>query len=117
MRTTAGGLLDGRVRYDQPVDGYRTGLEPVLLAAAVPARTGQRVLEAGTGAGAGLLCLAARVPGVMGVGIEADADMAALARCNLAANAPGRHQDRYGPAVRLDGCGRIRPRLRQPALA
>lgn len=86
MLTTEGRLLDGRVRYAQPLDGYRTGIEPVLLAASVPARAGERVLEAGTGAGAGLLCLAARVPGVEGVGVEVDPAMADLARQNVAAN-------------------------------
>ena len=84
--TSDGFLLNGRVRYAQPVDGYRTGVEPVLLAAAVPARAGERVLEAGTGAGAGMLCLAARVPGVVVVGVEQDPAMADLARRNLAAN-------------------------------
>lgn len=81
-----GGLLDGRVRYQQPVRGNRTGLEPVLLAASIPARAGQRVLEAGTGAGSALLCLLARVADVQAVGIERDPDMADLARRNLAAN-------------------------------
>ncbi len=89
MLTTEGWLLDGRVRYAQPADGYRTGIEPVLLAASVPAHAGQRVLEAGTGAGAGLLCLAARVPGVVVVGVEIDAATAALARHNVAANGYG----------------------------
>ena len=86
MLTTDGWLLDGRIRYAQPLDGYRTGIEPVLLAASIPARAGERVLEAGTGAGAGLLCLAARVPGVLGLGIEMDPAMAGLARQNVAAN-------------------------------
>ena len=86
MLTTEGRLLDGRIRYAQPLDGYRTGIEPVLLAASIPARAGERVLEAGTGAGAGLLCLAARVPGVLGLGVEVDPAMAGLARRNLAAN-------------------------------
>ncbi len=86
MLTTEGRLLDGRVRYAQPLDGYRTGIEPVLLAASIPARSGERVLEAGTGAGAGLLCLAARVPGILGVGVEVDPAMADLARQNVAAN-------------------------------
>ncbi len=86
MLTTEGHLLDGRVRYAQPLDGYRTGIEPVLLAASIPARAGERVLEAGTGAGAGLLCLVARVPGIVGVGVEIDPAMADLARQNVAAN-------------------------------
>jgi tRNA1(Val) A37 N6-methylase TrmN6 len=86
METSEGALLDGRVRHAQPLAGHRTGLEPVLLAAAVPARPGERVLEGGTGSGAALLCLAARVAGLQGVGIERDSDMAGLARANAAAN-------------------------------
>ncbi len=72
--------------YAQPETGYRTGIEPVLMAACVPARAGQCVLELGTGAGAALLCLAARVPGLTGCGVERDPTMAAIARTNMAAN-------------------------------
>jgi tRNA1(Val) A37 N6-methylase TrmN6 len=79
-------LLGGLVHYSQAVDGYRTGIEPVLLAASVPARPGDRVVEGGTGAGAGLMCLAARVPGIAGTGIELNEGTAALARQNVAAN-------------------------------
>ena len=87
--TTAGMLLGGRVHYAQPAQGYRTGLEPVLLAACVPARAGERALEVGTGAGAGLLCLATRVPGIAGLGLEQDPLLAALAADNFAANGFG----------------------------
>lgn len=83
---TQGTLLGGRVAYRQFRDGYRTGIEPVLLAAAVPAKAGAQVLEAGCGAGAGLLCLGSRVNGINGTGIEQDAGTAALARQNLDAN-------------------------------
>ncbi len=87
---TAGTLLGGRVLYRQFRDGYRTGIEPVLLAAAVPARSGERVLEAGCGAGAALACLgvrhALRDGWLHGTGIERDPDTAALARRNLDAN-------------------------------
>lgn len=83
---SSGTLLGGRVAYRQMLRGHRSGLEPVLMAACVPARPGQRVLEGGTGAGAGLLCLAARVSPLAGVGIELDPALAALARRNLAAN-------------------------------
>lgn len=86
MSTTLDTLLGGKVRYEQPADGYRSGLEPVLLAACVPAAPGETVLEAGTGAGAGLLCLATRVRGVAGLGLECDPTMAALAAANFAAN-------------------------------
>lgn len=83
---STGHLLDGRMRYAQPRTGYRSGIEPVLLAAAVPARPEERVLEAGSGAGATLLCLAARVPHLHGTGVERDPDLAALAARNLADN-------------------------------
>lgn len=82
-----GHLLNGRVHYAQLTNGYRTGIEPVFLAAAVPACPGERVLEAGTGAGAGLLCLHHRVPGVNGIGLEIEPAMAAIAACNITANA------------------------------
>ena len=86
MEISEGGLLGGRVRYAQPCRGFRSGIEPVLLAAAVPARRGERVLEAGSGAGAALLCLAARVPGISAMGVERDGELVALARRNAAAN-------------------------------
>ncbi|PCH69375.1 MAG: methyltransferase, partial [Rhodobacteraceae bacterium] len=53
-------FLGGRVQLLQPQSGYRAGVDPVLLAAAVPGRAGQSVLELGCGAGAASLCLAAR---------------------------------------------------------
>ena len=65
-------LLDGRVLLRQPSDGLRAGLDAVMLAAHVPARPGEKVLELGCGSGAALLCLLARVPGLEGIGIERD---------------------------------------------
>ncbi len=82
----AGTLLGGAVRLAQHDSGHRSGIEPVLLAAFVPARPGQRILEGGTGAGAALLCLSQRVADLTGVGIEQEPGMAALARANFAGN-------------------------------
>jgi tRNA1Val (adenine37-N6)-methyltransferase len=84
--TTEGTLLGGRVKYRQFVAGHRSGFEPVLLAASLDLRPGARVLEVGTGAGAALLCLAARVEGVSGVGAEIDLALAALANINIKDN-------------------------------
>ncbi|WP_043337614.1 tRNA1(Val) (adenine(37)-N6)-methyltransferase [Belnapia moabensis] len=77
-------LLGGRVRLRQPRRGLRAGLDAVLLAAGIPARPGQVVLEAGCGSGAAFLCLAARVPGLRIIALERDAGLAALARENAA---------------------------------
>jgi tRNA1(Val) A37 N6-methylase TrmN6 len=84
--TTKDRLLGGRVVLRQPQRGFRAGLDAVLLAAFVPARPGQRAIEAGCGSGAGFLCLAARVPGLAITAVEREAAMAALARGNAAAN-------------------------------
>lgn len=83
---TENAFLGGRVRLLQPADGYRAGIDPVLLAAAVPARAGQHVLELGCGGGVGLLCLAARVPGLRLSGIERQPGYADLARRNATLN-------------------------------
>lgn len=80
------GLLDGRVRLRQPARGYRAGLDAALLAAAVPASPGQGVIEAGCGAGAVLMQIAARRPGVALEGLERDPAMAALASENARLN-------------------------------
>lgn len=79
-------LLGGRVLLHQPERGLRAGLDAVMLAAAVPARPGETVLEAGAGSGAAILCLMARVPRLAGIAIERDPVLAALARRNAAAN-------------------------------
>jgi tRNA1(Val) A37 N6-methylase TrmN6 len=82
-------LLDGRVRLAQPASGYRVAIDPVLLAAAVPVRSGQRALDLGCGVGAASLCLLARVPDLSVVGVELDPTMARLAEENGVANGHG----------------------------
>jgi tRNA1(Val) A37 N6-methylase TrmN6 len=84
--TTDDALLDGRVRLRQPAAGYRVAIDPVLLASAVPARPGQRVLDAGAGVGAAALCLAVRVPSITVLGVEVRPELAALFGQNVDAN-------------------------------
>lgn len=79
-------LLGGRVRLRQPLTGYRAGTDPVFLAASVPARSGQSVLDLGCGAGAASLCLMARVPGLRVTGVEVQPAYADLARQNAQLN-------------------------------
>ena len=79
-------LLGGRVRLRQPAKGYRAGMDAALLAAALAAEPGERVIEAGCGAGAVLMQIAARHPGAALTGLERDPAMAALARENAVLN-------------------------------
>lgn len=79
-------FLGGRVRLWQPVDGYRAGIDPVLLAAWVAAQPGDSVLDLGCGAGPAMVCLGARVGGLTLVGFEIQPAYAELARRNLAHN-------------------------------
>jgi tRNA1(Val) A37 N6-methylase TrmN6 len=84
--TTEDTLLGGRLRLRQPATGLRAGHDAVLLAASIPAKPGQAVLEAGCGSGAVFLCLLARIPGLHVTAIERDPGLAALARENAALN-------------------------------
>lgn len=79
-------FLGGRLRIEQPANGYRAGADAVMLGAACPAEPGQVVLELGCGAGVASLCLAARVQGLQLTGVERDPVFAALARANAARN-------------------------------
>lgn len=79
-------VLGGRVRLSQPAGGYRVAIDPVFLAAAVPARPGETVLDVGAGVGAAALCLAARQPAAQVAGIEARPDLVHLAVHNAQAS-------------------------------
>ena len=81
-KTTFDRFLGGRVVVEQPLKGYRSGADPVFLAAAAPAEPKDRILELGTGAGTALLCLAARIQVAHLTGVERDPALAALARTN-----------------------------------
>lgn len=83
---TQDAFLGGRVRVFQPAQGYRAGADAVFLAAAVPAKAGETVLELGLGVGVASLCLAARVPRLQLTGVERHSPTAALARRNAVAN-------------------------------
>lgn len=80
-------FLCGRLHLWQPVKGYRAATDPVLLAAACPAKPGDTVLDLGCGVGAAAFCLATRVQGLGLCGLELQDSYASLARRNAAENA------------------------------
>lgn len=83
---TEDALLGGQVRLRQPAAGYRVAIDPVVLAAAVPAGEGETVLDVGAGVGAASLCLAARATECRVWGIEIQRDLVRLAAENVALN-------------------------------
>jgi len=99
-------LLGGRVRLRQPVAGFRAAIDPVFLAAAVPAAAGESVLDLGCGVGAAALCLLARQAGVRVTGLEIQADAVRLAHENAHLNGVA---DRFLPIT--GDIVRLPPRL------
>jgi tRNA1(Val) A37 N6-methylase TrmN6 len=84
--TSVDAFLGGRISFIQPGGGHRAGSDAVFLAAAVPARAGERVLDTGSGVGAAGLCLLARVPDLEVTAVEIDAELCTLAERNAAQN-------------------------------
>jgi tRNA1(Val) A37 N6-methylase TrmN6 len=78
--------LGGRLRLLQPKRGHRFGHDAILLAAAVPARAGDRAVDLGAGVGPAGLALARRVDGVGVTLVEIDPALCELARENAMRN-------------------------------
>jgi tRNA1(Val) A37 N6-methylase TrmN6 len=84
---TEDAFLGGQLRLRQPRSGHRAGHDAILLAAATPAKSGDRVADFGAGVGAAGLALATRVAGIQLVLVEIAPDLAELARGNARSNA------------------------------
>lgn len=89
LQTTNDHFLGGRLTIKQLAQGFRAGLDAVMLAAAVPARESDNVLELGSGAGVASLCLAARAPGVAITGAEVESSLVGLSNGNATTNQLG----------------------------
>ena len=63
-------FLGGKLSLLQPKKGFRAGLDSVLLAAAVNAKSGEKVFEIGSGVGTVLFCLMSRISGLKATAIE-----------------------------------------------
>jgi tRNA1(Val) A37 N6-methylase TrmN6 len=88
---TTDAVLGGRLRLTQPRRGHRVGHDAILLAAATPARAGERIVDLGAGVGAAGLAVAARVAGAIVTMVEIDPTLAALAAENAQHNKLAEH--------------------------
>lgn len=79
-------FLGGRIIVRQPLEGFRSGLDAVMVAASVPAGKGDEILELGSGVGVASLCIAARVEGCRISGVELVPELVEAACANVAAN-------------------------------
>jgi tRNA1(Val) A37 N6-methylase TrmN6 len=86
QEVTEDAFLGGKLRLCQPKSGHRAGHDAMLLSAATPARSGDRVVELGAGIGAAGLAIARRVPSVKLVLVEIEEKLAELARRNALSN-------------------------------
>jgi FkbM family methyltransferase len=81
-------FLGGALRILQPKDGYRAGVDAVLLAAAAPVTDGrgQLILDVGAGVGVVGLAVARRVADASVLLVEREAKLAEIARGNIERN-------------------------------
>lgn len=79
-------VYQGRVTLFQPEKGFRAGTDSLLLAAALPERSGGHALEIGCGCGGALMTAAYRLPNMTFTGLEIDPEMADLASKGVEAN-------------------------------
>ncbi len=88
-QVTDDAFLGGALHILQPKEGYRAGVDAVLLAAALPAPGAGaiRVLDTGAGVGVVGLAVARRIPAALVTLVERDPVMARLARANCERNA------------------------------
>ena len=79
-------LFGGKVLIRQPLKGYRVAIDPIFLAAAVPAQNDDKVLDIGCGIGAASICLAYRLNNVRVHGVDSERECVRLAAENVQAN-------------------------------
>ena len=79
-------FFNGKIRIAQDRAGYRFSIDAVLLAYFADPRSGNKVLDLGTGCGIIPLILAYRQPQIELYGVEVQAELAELAAANVREN-------------------------------
>ena len=80
--TTLDDFLGGLIKLKQPKIGYRATSDAVMVAAAVPAKSNESILDVGCASGIVGLCIGARVPDIQITGVEIQPELAELAHQN-----------------------------------
>jgi tRNA1(Val) A37 N6-methylase TrmN6 len=83
---TEDAFLGGKLNMLQPEKGYRAGIDAVFLGAAIPAKDGDTVFEAGIGVGVASMCLLQRCRNIHVTGIEVNARYAMMCEENAKRN-------------------------------
>jgi tRNA1(Val) A37 N6-methylase TrmN6 len=84
IATTVDAFLGGRIECVQPAEGHhRSGLDAVLLAAALPRDASGTAIDLGAGAGVAGLCAAARCPDLAVRLVEREAELVGCAEASL----------------------------------
>lgn len=82
ITTTTDSIFNGVIKITQPMQGFRFGIDAILLASSVPQKGVRRILDLGTGVGTALLGALHRVPLSQGIGVDINPDFLDLARLN-----------------------------------
>ena len=87
MEYTNDYLLDKQVKILQPVSGYRTSTDAVLLSSLPDKlKAGDKILDVGSGTGGISLCLAHRFPDISITGLEIQEELSTLSNLSATAN-------------------------------
>lgn len=86
MNGTLDNFLDGRIKLIQPSTGYRAGIDPIFLSAAIHPKAEDKILDVGCGVGTAAIALAFRYPHAKVAGIEIQTNLVDLALQNVQAN-------------------------------
>lgn len=86
MINTVDSFLGGRVKAIQPSEGYRAGIDPIFLAAALQPKPNHKVLDVGAGVGVAAMALAVRYPDIKVYGLELQQKLVSLALENISEN-------------------------------
>ena len=113
---TRDAFLGGRLTLTQPKDGFRAGLDSVLLGAAVNTQTGA-LLDLGAGVGTAALCALTHQPDLTATLVEADAETATLARQNIEDNGFSARAEVLALDLAAPGAARLAAGLAQDRFA